>query len=142
MRILITGASGQLGTELVKALQTVHTVSGSLPKIYADAEVDAVTHSMLDIADRQGASIAAAADGTVCFAGPCGTYGQLVKVDHGNGFVTYYAHCSALLVSVGDWVAQGEPVAEMGSTGRSTGPHCHFEIRWLGTPLDPLACLG
>lgn len=53
MRILITGASGQLGTELVKALQTVHTVSGSLPKIYADAEVDAVTHSMLDIADRQ-----------------------------------------------------------------------------------------
>ena len=100
------------------------------------------THTGLDIADRQGAAIAAAADGTVCFAGPCGTYGQLVKVDHGNGFVTYYAHCSALLVSVGDWVAQGETIAEMGSTGRSTGPHCHFEIRWLGTPLDPLACLG
>lgn len=100
------------------------------------------THTGLDIADRQGASIAAAADGTVCFAGPCGTYGQLVKVDHGNGFVTYYAHCSALLVAEGDWVAQGEPVAQMGSTGRSTGPHCHFEIRWLGTPLDPQACLG
>ena len=100
------------------------------------------THTGLDIADRQGSAIAAAADGTVCFAGPCGTYGQLVKVDHGNGFVTYYAHCSALLVSVGDWVAQGETIAQMGSTGRSTGPHCHFEIRWLGAPLDPLACLG
>ena len=95
----------------------------------------------IDIAAASGTPIAASAGGTVIWSGSKGTYGNLVKVDHGNGFVTYYAHCSQLLVQAGDTVAQGETIALVGSTGRSTGPHCHFEILWQGELLDPLACL-
>lgn len=98
-------------------------------------------HRGLDIAAPSGTPIAAAAGGQVIWAGPKGTYGNLVKLDHGNGFVTYYAHCSTLLVEVGQQVAQGEPIALVGSTGRSTGPHCHFELLWQGTLLDPQLCL-
>lgn len=98
-------------------------------------------HNGVDLANATGTPILASAGGTVTWAGPKGTYGNLVKVDHGNGFVTYYAHCSQLLVGQGDWVEQGETIALMGSTGRSTGPHLHFEVRWLDEPLDPLLCL-
>ena len=98
-------------------------------------------HSGTDIANSTGTPLYAAASGTVTWSGAKGTYGYLVKVDHGNGFVTYYAHCSQLLVSEGDWVEQGHTIALMGSTGRSTGPHCHFEIRWQDEPLDPELCL-
>ena len=98
-------------------------------------------HTGTDIAAPAGTEIRAAADGTVIWAGGKGTYGNLVQVDHGNGFVTYYAHCSEILVREGDWVEQGQTVALVGSTGRSTGPHCHFEVRWQGEPLDPAACL-
>ena len=59
-------------------------------------------------------------------------------ITHENGFVTYYAHCSKILVEVGDEVTQGTPVAAVGSTGRSTGPHCHFEVRYENEPIDPL----
>ena len=59
----------------------------------------------------------------------------------GNGCVTYYAHCSELQAAVGDWVAQGQTIALVGSTGRSTGPHCHFEVLWQGERLDPQNCL-
>ena len=75
------------------------------------------------------------------WSGPKGTYGNLLQVDHGNGYVTYYAHCSQLLAQVGQSVAQGETIALVGSTGRSTGPHCHFELLWQGTLLDPEKCL-
>ena len=98
-------------------------------------------HSGTDIANAAGTPLYAAASGTVTFSGVKGTYGNLVKVDHGNGFVTYYAHCSQLLASQGDWVEQGQTIALMGSTGRSTGPHCHFEIRWQDEPIDPELCL-
>ena len=66
-----------------------------------------------------------------------GGYGYLVIIDHENGYQTYYAHCSQLLVSVGDRVAQGDNIALVGSTGDSTGPHCHFEIRLNGVPQNP-----
>lgn len=69
--------------------------------------------------------------------GEKGTYGNLIMVDHGNGYLTYYGHCSAIGVSVGQWVTQGEEIGQMGQTGRATGPHCHFEIRWQNQPLDP-----
>lgn len=98
-------------------------------------------HSGTDIANPQGTPIVAAAEGTVVWAGPKGSYGNLVKVDHGNGFLTYYAHCSQLLVAEGDTVSQGQTIALVGSTGRSTGPHCHFELRWQQEPLDPQLCL-
>ena len=98
-------------------------------------------HRGIDIAAPTGTPITAAAQGTVIWSGLRGTYGNLVKLDHGNGFVTYYAHCSQLLVQEGDTVEQGETIALVGSTGRSTGPHCHFEVLWQGELLDPLACL-
>lgn len=95
-------------------------------------------HRGLDIAAPMGTAINAGADGTVIFAGEKGTYGNLVVLSHGNGFVTYYAHCSKILVEVGDTVTQGQPIAAVGSTGRSTGPHCHFEVRYENEPIDPL----
>ncbi|HIY33320.1 MAG TPA: peptidoglycan DD-metalloendopeptidase family protein, partial [Candidatus Evtepia faecavium] len=98
-------------------------------------------HRGLDIAAPMGTAINAAADGTVTFAGVRGTYGNLVVITHDNGFVTYYAHCSKLLVEAGDQVTQGTPIAAVGSTGRSTGPHCHFEVRYQNEPVDPLAYL-
>lgn len=118
-------------------------VEGRITSPFGTREIFGSTssHRGIDIAAASGTPIAASAGGTVIWSGPKGTYGNLVKLDHGNGFVTYYAHCSQLLVQVGDTVAQGETIALVGSTGRSTGPHCHFEILWQGELLDPLACL-
>ena len=65
-------------------------------------------------------------------------YGNLIQIDHGNGYVTYYAHCTELYASVGDKVAQGDLIAAVGSTGNSTGNHLHFEIRLNGSVLNPL----
>ena len=98
-------------------------------------------HRGLDIANAAGTDILASAEGTVTWAGPKGTYGNLLILDHGNGFTTYYAHCSQLLVTEGDTVSQGEKIALMGSPGRSTGSHLHFEVRWQDEPLDPQKCL-
>lgn len=95
-------------------------------------------HGGIDIAAPMGTAINAGADGTVIFAGEKGTYGNLVILSHENGFLTYYAHCSKLLVEVGDTVTQGQPIAAVGSTGRSTGPHCHFEVRYENERMDPL----
>lgn len=95
-------------------------------------------HRGLDISCSYGTSIAAADGGTVTFAGWNGTYGQLVTIDHGNGMVTYYAHNSSLLVSVGDKVYKGQTIARAGSTGRSTGTHCHFEVHVGGSLVNPL----
>lgn len=96
-------------------------------------------HSGIDIAAPEGTSIAAADGGTVTFSGyNNGGYGNLVIVDHGNGKQTYYAHCSKLLVSVGDPVGQGQEIALVGSTGRSTGNHLHFEVRVDGVAQNPL----
>ena len=72
------------------------------------------------------------------FAGWKGSYGYLVIISHGGLFETYYAHCSKILVSVGENVYQGQNIALVGSTGYSTGPHCHFEVRYNGTPNNPL----
>ena len=80
----------------------------------------------------------AADGGEVIYAGWMGSYGYLVQIDHQNGYVTYYAHNSKLLVSVGDKVYKGEHIAEMGSTGRSTGNHCHFEVRYKGERQNPM----
>ena len=95
-------------------------------------------HKGIDIANSVGTPIKAAASGTVIYSQyNSGGYGYLVKISHGNGIVTYYAHNSKLYVSVGQTVQQGEVIAGMGSTGISTGSHCHFEIRVNNVPQNP-----
>ena len=96
------------------------------------------THNGIDLAIAKGTTISAADGGTVTFAGYKGSFGYLVIINHGNGMETYYAHCSKLLVSRGTKVYKGQAIAKVGSTGRSTGPHCHFEIHVNGTPRNPL----
>ena len=95
-------------------------------------------HSGLDIHATYGERIKAADGGTVTFAGYKGSYGNLVIITHDNGMQTYYAHNSSLLVSAGQKVYQGQAIAKAGSTGRSTGVHCHFEVRVRGTAVNPL----
>lgn len=95
-------------------------------------------HTGLDIAGSHGSAIKAVAGGTVVAAGNSGSgYGIYVKIRHTNGIETLYGHCSSVNVSVGDSVSQGERIASMGSTGRSTGTHLHLEIRKNGTALNP-----
>ena len=94
-------------------------------------------HSGLDIAAPYGTQISAADGGTVTFAGWRGSYGQTVIITHDNGMVTYYAHCSSLLVNAGDKVYQGQAIARVGMTGTATGYHCHFEVRVGGKSVDP-----
>jgi len=98
-------------------------------------------HTGLDIAVPTGTTVKAADGGTVTYSGRKGNYGNLVIITHDNGVQTYYAHNSRLLVSVGDKVYQGQAIAKAGSTGRSTGPHCHFEIRIGGKTKNPLSYL-
>lgn len=95
-------------------------------------------HKGLDIANGYGTSIYASDGGTVTHSGWMGGYGYLVIIDHGNGYKTYYAHNSSLLVSVGQHVYQGQAIARMGSTGISNGSHCHFGIMYSGTFVNPL----
>lgn len=94
-------------------------------------------HTGLDIATSTGIPIYASASGTVKFSGKKGGYGYLVIIDHGNGYQTYYAHCSALYVSAGQSVSKGQNISAVGSTGNSSGPHVHFEIRYNGNTLNP-----
>lgn len=99
-------------------------------------------HRGLDVAAPTGTTIVASRAGTVSFAGWSGSYGYLVRIRHAGGDETWYAHQSSLLVSVGQWVEQSQPIGRVGSTGLSTGPHIHFEIRRRGTSLDPLGELN
>ena len=94
-------------------------------------------HEGLDFTANTGTPIRAAADGIVSAAEQSGAYGKLVKIEHGSGLETRYAHTSKILVKVGERVTKGQIVAEVGSTGRSTGPHLHYEIRLNGAALDP-----
>ena len=98
-------------------------------------------HQGIDIAADMGAPIVATADGVVTAAGWNGGYGNMVDVDHGGGIVTRYGHASALAVTVGQQVRRGEVIAYVGSTGRSTGPHVHYEVRVDGQPVNPAGYL-
>lgn len=102
---------------------------------------DGRPHEGIDIAAPAGTPVRAAAGGRVIYAGPAGTYGLLVILRHDAARVTYYAHCNAVYVVPGQTVAAGEVIATVGNTGRSTGPHLHFEVRVNGTPCDPVTFL-
>ena len=94
-------------------------------------------HAGIDIGAPTGTPIRAAKSGTVTAADWNGSYGKCVDISHGNGEMTRYGHCSQLLVSAGQTVSQGEVIALVGNTGRSTGSHLHFEVRINGTAYDP-----
>jgi len=96
-----------------------------------------VFHHGLDIAGRKGSPVSAVADGIVMWTGKRNGYGQLVEIDHGNGYITRYAHNETLISKVGDRVEKGQSIALMGSTGRSTGPHVHFEVLLDGKTINP-----
>ncbi|HEU4400934.1 MAG TPA: peptidoglycan DD-metalloendopeptidase family protein [Candidatus Polarisedimenticolia bacterium] len=98
-------------------------------------------HDGVDIDGVKGEEVMAAAGGTVIRAGRGQRYGRLVVIDHGGGVTTLYAHASRLLVHVGDQVARGEPIAEVGRSGNARGTHLHFEVRRAGRPIDPLPLL-
>lgn len=102
------------------------------------SSVRSSAHKGLDIACKTGTDIKAIADGTVIFSGYDNNgLGYAIKIDHGNGVQTVYGHCSQLYVSVGQTIIAGEVIAAVGSTGNSTGPHLHLEIRVNGVPMNP-----
>ena len=94
-------------------------------------------HSGVDFAGRDGSDVVAVASGVVTFAGKRSGYGKLVEISHANGYVTRYAHHRELSVETGEIVKKGEPIGKMGSSGRSTGPHVHFEVLKNGRTVDP-----
>lgn len=94
-------------------------------------------HSGIDFAAKEGTDVIAVADGIVSYIGERRGYGELIELDHGNGYVTRYAHNEKIIVKTGDRIKKGGPIALLGSTGRSTGPHVHFEVLREGTKIDP-----
>jgi murein DD-endopeptidase MepM/ murein hydrolase activator NlpD len=94
-------------------------------------------HKGYDIANRPGTPIIATADGVVSFTGPKGFLGNLIVVDHGHGMVSRYGHCAKILSKRGAIVKRGDTIALMGNTGRSTGPHLHYEVHLNGIPVNP-----
>lgn len=94
-------------------------------------------HAGIDFAGKRGSNVMAVAAGVVTWAGKRSGYGNLVEINHGNGYATRYGHNEKLLVKVGQTVKKGQVIAKMGSTGRSTGPHVHFEVLYHGHPVNP-----
>lgn len=119
-------------------ISLIRPVSGIITSRFgARSSIRSSAHTGLDIATSSGTPIAAAASGTVTFSGYKGSYGNLLVISHENGVQTYYGHCSSLYVSAGASVSQGQTIAAVGSTGNSTGPHLHLEIRVNGVAYNP-----
>ncbi len=96
-----------------------------------------VHHSGIDFAGKMGSDIVSVAAGVVTFSGKRSGYGNLVEINHGNGYVTRYGHCKENMVHAGQTIKKGQVIAKMGTTGRSTGPHVHFEVMRNGRQVDP-----
>ncbi len=94
-------------------------------------------HGGMDFAGKQGADVISTGSGVVVWAAKRYGYGQMIEINHGDGYATRYAHCEELLVEVGDVVSKGQVIAKMGSQGRSTGPHVHYEVLRHGKPVNP-----
>lgn len=117
---------------------SVLPVTGRITSRYGErSSLRRSTHTGLDIACNTGTDIKVVSNGTITFSGKKGSYGNLIIVDHGNGVETWYGHCSKLYAKVGNTVTAGDVVAAVGSTGNSTGPHLHFEIRINGECVNP-----
>ena len=99
------------------------------------------THKGIDLASRTGNKIKTQAKGKVTRAEVAGGYGNLVEINHGNGFVTKYAHLHKIYVKKGEYVEYNQAIGEVGNTGRSTGPHLHYEILYQGRPVNPMPFL-
>jgi murein DD-endopeptidase MepM/ murein hydrolase activator NlpD len=99
-------------------------------------------HMGVDISAPTGTAVRATADGVVVFAQVENGYGKLIRIEHGNGMQTYYAHLSRFYVNVGQDVRRGEMVGAVGSTGRVTAPHLHYEVRLAGAPMNPARFLA
>lgn len=113
-------------------------VQGKISSRYGESSrIRSSTHTGLDIVASRGTPIKAVANGTVIFAARNGSYGNLVKIDHGDGVVTWYAHTNEMYVKEGQKVKDGDVIATVGSTGNSTGAHLHFEIRINGNHVNP-----
>ena len=127
-----SSAKANLGIALIRP------VSGTITSRFGvGSRIRRSSHTGLDIATSTGTPIAAAASGTVTFSGYKGSYGNMLVISHGNGVQTYYGHCSKLYVSAGAQVSQGEIIGAVGSTGNSTGPHLHLEVRVNGVAYNP-----
>jgi murein DD-endopeptidase MepM/ murein hydrolase activator NlpD len=98
-------------------------------------------HAGLDLAASSGVPVGAARAGLVVYAGPAGSFGRLVVLSHGRSVETWYGHLSRLLVTTGEYVGRGRRIGLVGSSGRSTGPHLHFEVRVREAAVDPLTAL-
>lgn len=128
----IASGKANLGISLARPISGVITARfGVVSRVRSSA------HTGLDISASKGTPIGAAAAGTISFAGYKGSYGNMIVVNHGNGVQTYYCHCNSLNASVGQSVAQGQTIATVGSTGNSTGPHLHLEVRVNGVAYNP-----
>jgi murein DD-endopeptidase MepM/ murein hydrolase activator NlpD len=99
-------------------------------------------HFGIDIAVPRGTPVSAPAEGVVTIRSRVGDYGNLIELDHGNGYTTRFGHLSKFNVEIGDRVKKGQVIGFVGSTGRSTGPHLHYEVRMNGTPVDPIGYMG
>ncbi len=118
-------------------LETIPVLGTITSRYGAKESIRDHTHQGLDIGAKTGTPIKAVAAGKVIHSGEKGGYGNLIIIDHGNGITTYYGHCSKLIKNVGEKVNSGDIIAAVGSTGNSTGPHLHFEIRKNGTYVNP-----
>ena len=113
-----------------------------LPEDSSYNTYDSASYEGLDFAGRKGADVLAVGDGVVSWSGRRSGYGNLVEINHGNGYVTRYGHNQRRLVELGDTVKKGQQIALMGSTGRSTGPHVHFEVLHNGKHVNPAKYIG
>jgi murein DD-endopeptidase MepM/ murein hydrolase activator NlpD len=134
--------SGGTRSSLANAVEAMPLpVAGRVTSGYGE-RIDPLTgehssHPGLDVGAPAGTAIRAPRGGVVLSAGPKGGYGNAVEIDHGNGLVTLYGHAAEVLVSKGEFVVPGQEIATVGSSGRSTGPHLHFEVRVGGRTVDP-----
>ena len=138
-------SSGSVNTSLTTStakaslgISLIRPVSGIITSRFgAGSSIRRSSHTGLDIAASTGTPIVAAAGGTVTYSGYKGSYGNMIVITHANGVQTYYAHCSALYATAGTTVSQGQSIAAVGSTGNSTGPHLHLEVRVNGVAYNP-----